>query len=128
MSKLLANQISNYNDNGPVEAKDGITTGISAADRANTISIAINNNYKKDDITSPGHIFPLMAWDGGVLERAGHTEAAVDIAKLAGLNPSGVICEIMSDDGTMARLPELIEFANQHSLKIGSVSELIEIL
>jgi len=109
-----------------IEAKEGITTGISAADRAHTISIAINNNRKKEDIVSPGHIFPLMAWDGGVLERAGHTEAAVDISKLAGLNPSGVICEIMSDDGSMARLPELIKFAKKHSLKIGTVSDLIK--
>ncbi|SVE38405.1 uncharacterized protein METZ01_LOCUS491259, partial [marine metagenome] len=80
-----------------IEAREGITTGISAADRAHTISIAINNNKSKSDIISPGHVFPLMAWDGGVLERAGHTEAAVDISKLAGLNPSGVICEIMSE-------------------------------
>ncbi len=109
-----------------IEAKEGITTGISAADRAHTITVAINNNRKKDDIVSPGHIFPLMAWDGGVLERAGHTEAAVDIAKLAGLNPSGVICEIMNDDGTMARLPELVKFSNFHSLKIGTVSDLIK--
>ena len=109
-----------------IEAKEGITTGISAADSAHTISIAINNNRKKEDIISPGHIFPLMAWDGGVLERAGHTEAAVDISKLAGLNPSGVICEIMSDDGSMARLPELIKFSKKHSIKIGTVSDLIK--
>ena len=80
-----------------IEAKEGVTTGISAADRAHTISVAINHNRKKEDIVSPGHIFPLMAWDGGILERAGHTEASVDIAKIAGLNPSGVICEIMND-------------------------------
>lgn len=109
-----------------IEAKEGITTGISAADRAHTISVAINNNKNKSDIVSPGHIFPLMAWDGGVLERAGHTEAAVDISKLAGLNPSGVICEVMSDDGTMARLPELINFAKVHNIKIGTVSDLIK--
>ena len=109
-----------------IEAKEGVTTGISAADRAHTVSVAINHNRKKEDIVSPGHIFPLMAWDGGVLERAGHTEAAVDISKLAGLNPSGVICEIMNDDGTMARLPELIDFAKEHSLKIGTVSNLIK--
>ena len=109
-----------------IEAKEGVSTGISAADRAHTISIAINKNKNKEDIVSPGHIFPLMAWDGGVLERAGHTEAAVDIAKIAGLNPSGVICEIMNDDGTMARLPELINFAKQHSLKIATVSDLIK--
>ncbi|MBS56560.1 MAG: 3,4-dihydroxy-2-butanone-4-phosphate synthase [Rickettsiales bacterium] len=109
-----------------IEAKEGITTGISAADRAHTISTAINQNRKKDDIVSPGHIFPLMAWAGGVLERAGHTEASVDIAKIAGLNPSGVICEIMNDDGSMARLPELINFAEKHSLKIATVSDLIK--
>ena len=109
-----------------IEAKKGITTGISAADRAHTISVAINNNRNKSDIISPGHIFPLMAWDGGVLERAGHTEAAVDISKLAGLNPSGVICEIMSEDGSMARLPELIKFSQLHNLKIGTVSDLIK--
>jgi len=109
-----------------IEAKKGVTTGISAADRSHTISIAINPNRNKEDIITPGHIFPLMAWDGGVLERAGHTEASVDIAKLAELNPSGVICEIMNDDGTMARLPELINFAKEHSLKIGTVSDLIK--
>ena len=109
-----------------IEAKEGITTGISAADRAKTISVAINNKRIYSDITSPGHIFPLMAWAGGVLERAGHTEAAVDISRLAGLNPSGVICEILSEDGSMARLPELIEFAKFHNLKIGTVSDLIE--
>ena len=109
-----------------IEAKDGITTGISAADRAHTVSVAIDSNKKKQDIVSPGHIFPVMAWAGGVLERAGHTEAAVDISTIAGLNPSGVICEIMSDDGSMARLPELINFAKKHSLKIGTVSDLIK--
>jgi len=109
-----------------IEAKEGVTTGISAADRAQTISVAINHNKKKEDIVSPGHIFPLMSWAGGVLERAGHTEAAIDIAKIAGLNPSGVICEIMNDDGAMARLPELINFSKEHSLKIGTVSDLIK--
>ncbi len=109
-----------------IEAKEGITTGISAADRAHTISVAINNNRKKEDLVYPGHVFPLMAWDGGVLERAGHTEAAVDISKLANLNPSGVICEIMSDDGTMSRLPEIISFAKNHNLKVGTVSDLIK--
>ena len=109
-----------------IEAKKGITTGISAADRAHTVSVAIDHNKKKEDIVSPGHIFPVMAWAGGVLERAGHTEAAVDISSIAGLNPSGVICEIMSDDGSMARLPELIVFAKKHSLKIGTVSDLIK--
>ena len=109
-----------------IEAKEGITTGISAADRSHTISVAIDNNKKKEDLVYPGHVFPLMAWDGGVLERAGHTEAAVDISKIAKLNPSGVICEIMSDDGSMARLPEIIEFANYHKLKVGTVSDLIK--
>ena len=108
-----------------IEAKEGVSTGISAADRAHTISVAINNKKSKNDIVSPGHVFPLMAWDGGVLIRAGHTEAAVDISKLAGLNPSGVICEIMNDDGTMSRLPELIEFSKKHNIPIGTVSDLI---
>ena len=109
-----------------IEAKEGITTGISAADRSHTISVAINHNRNKTDLLSPGHVFPLMAWDGGVLVRAGHTEASVDISKIAGLNPSGVICEIMSDDGSMARLPEILEFAHNHDLKVGTVSDLIE--
>ena len=109
-----------------IEAKEGVTTGISAADRSQTISVAINNNKNKQDLLSPGHVFPLIAWDGGVLVRAGHTEAAVDISKIAGLNPSGVICEIMSDDGSMARLPEILEFAKTHDMKVGTVSDLIE--
>ena len=108
-----------------IEAKEGVTTGISAADRSHTISVAINHNRKREDLVSPGHIFPLMAWDGGVIVRAGHTEAAVDISKIAGLNPSGVICEIMSDDGSMARLPEILEFSKMHNLKVGTVSDLI---
>tara|TARA_Y100001970_G_scaffold277480_1_gene381713 strand:+ start:4529 stop:5632 length:1104 start_codon:yes stop_codon:yes gene_type:complete len=109
-----------------IEAREGVSTGISAADRSHTISVAINHNMKKNDLVSPGHVFPLMAWDGGVLVRAGHTEAAVDISKLAGLNPSGVICEIMSDDGSMARLPEILIFAKKHGLKVGTVSDLIK--
>ena len=109
-----------------IEAKEGVTTGISAADRAHTISVAVNNNRNKNDLVYPGHVFPLMAWDGGVLVRAGHTEAAVDISKLADLNPSGVICEIMSEDGSMARLPEIIKFAKLHNLKVGTVSDLIK--
>jgi len=109
-----------------IEAKEGVTTGISAADRAHTISVAINHNRNKDDLVYPGHVFPLMAWDGGVLERAGHTEAAVDISKLANLNPSGVICEIMNDDGSMARLPEILEFAKLHKINVGTVSDLIK--
>ena len=109
-----------------IEAKEGVTTGISAADRAHTISVAVNNNRNKNDLVYPGHVFPLMAWDGGVLVRAGHTEAAVDISKLANLNPSGVICEIMSEDGSMARLQEIIKFAKFHNLKVGTVSDLIK--
>lgn len=108
-----------------IEAKEGITTGISAADRARTVSVAIDGTKSKTDITSPGHVFPLQARDGGVLVRAGHTEAAVDISRLAGLNPSGVICEVMRDDGEMARLDNLIAFARLHDLKIGTIRDLI---
>ncbi|UIP05842.1 3,4-dihydroxy-2-butanone-4-phosphate synthase [Erythrobacter sp. SDW2] len=109
-----------------IEAKEGVTTGISAADRARTISVAIDAMKGPDDIVTPGHVFPLAARDGGVLVRAGHTEAAVDISRLAGLNPSGVICEIMNEDGTMARLDDLVRFARKHSLKIGTIRDLIE--
>ncbi len=108
-----------------IEAREGVTTGISAADRAHTIAVAIDPTKGPADIGTPGHIFPLVARDGGTLVRAGHTEAAVDIARLAGLNPSGVICEIMNDDGTMARLPDLIAFAQLHGLKIGTIADLI---
>lgn len=108
-----------------IEACEGVTTGISAADRAQTVSVAIDPSKGAKDIVSPGHVFPLIAREGGVLTRAGHTEAAVDIAKLAGLNPSGVICEIMNDDGTMARLPDLMAFAEAHDLKIGTIADLI---
>jgi 3,4-dihydroxy 2-butanone 4-phosphate synthase/GTP cyclohydrolase II len=108
-----------------IEAREGVTTGISAADRARTIAVAIDASKGPEDIVTPGHVFPLMARDGGVLVRAGHTEAAVDIARLAGLNPSGVICEIMNDDGTMARLDDLIKFARKHNLKIGTIRDLI---
>ena len=108
-----------------IEARDGVTTGISAADRARTVSVAIDSRKGADDIVTPGHVFPLTARDGGVLVRAGHTEAAVDISRLAGLNPSGVICEIMNDDGTMARLDDLIAFARKHDLKIGTIRDLI---
>ena len=108
-----------------IEAREGVTTGISAHDRARTVSVAINPQVRTDDIATPGHIFPLRAREGGVLVRAGHTEAAVDVARLAGLNPSGVICEIMNEDGTMARLPDLVEFAQKHALKIGTISDLI---
>jgi 3,4-dihydroxy 2-butanone 4-phosphate synthase/GTP cyclohydrolase II len=108
-----------------IEAREGVTTGISAHDRARTVAVAIDPNSGPQDIATPGHIFPLRARDGGVLVRAGHTEAAVDIARLAGLNPSGVICEIMNDDGSMARLPDLVAFAQRHALKIGTISDLI---
>jgi len=108
-----------------IEAREGVTTGISAHDRARTISVAIDGRSGPADIATPGHVFPLRARDGGVLVRAGHTEAAVDIARLAGLNPSGVICEIMKEDGTMARLPDLVSFAQKHGLKIGAISDLI---
>ncbi len=108
-----------------IEAREGVTTGISAADRARTVSVAIDASKGKDDIVTPGHVFPLIARDGGVLVRAGHTEAAVDISRLAGLNPSGVICEIMKDDGTMARMDDLISFARLHSLKMGTIRDLI---
>jgi 3,4-dihydroxy 2-butanone 4-phosphate synthase/GTP cyclohydrolase II len=108
-----------------IEARDGVTTGISAPDRARTIATAIDPTKGSADIVTPGHIFPLQAREGGVLVRAGHTEAAVDLARLAGLNPSGVICEIMNDDGTMARRDDLIAFAQRHGLKIGTIADLI---
>ena len=108
-----------------IEAREGVTTGISAADRAKTIAVAINSDSTRDDITTPGHVFPLMAREGGTLVRAGHTEASVDIARKAGLNPAAVICEIMNDDGTMARLPDLVTFAQHHNLKLGTIADLI---
>jgi len=108
-----------------IEAKEGVSTGISAHDRAHTIAVAIDPGKGKDDLASPGHVFPLVARDGGVLVRAGHTEAAVDVARLAGLIPAGVICEIMKDDGTMARLPDLVEFAKEHNLKVATIADLI---
>ena len=108
-----------------IEAKTGVSTGISAADRAHTIAMAISPNAGRHEIVSPGHVFPLMAKEGGVLVRAGHTEASVDISRLAGLNPSAVICEIMLDDGTMARLPDLIPFAKEHGLKVATIRDLI---
>jgi 3,4-dihydroxy 2-butanone 4-phosphate synthase / GTP cyclohydrolase II len=108
-----------------IEAAQGVTSGISASDRAHTVAVAINPQSTMHDIISPGHVFPLVARDGGVLVRAGHTEAAVDIARLAGLNPSGVICEIMNDDGSMARLPDLLNVAKQHNLKIATIADLI---
>jgi len=108
-----------------IEAREGVTTGISAHDRAHTIAVAVDPTKGADDIVSPGHVFPLVAKDGGVLVRAGHTEAAVDISRMAGLNPAGVICEIMKDDGAMARLPDLVSFAQLHGLKIGTIADLI---
>lgn len=109
-----------------IDAKENISTGISAADRAHTIQMAINPDSTIDDFSIPGHIFPLRAREGGVLERAGHTEASVDIATLAGLKGAAVICEIMNEDGTMARLPDLISFAQTHDLKIGMITDLIK--
>ncbi|SEL02385.1 3,4-dihydroxy 2-butanone 4-phosphate synthase / GTP cyclohydrolase II [Roseovarius nanhaiticus] len=108
-----------------IEAREGVSTGISAPDRAHTVATAINEQNTMAALATPGHIFPLRARQGGVLVRAGHTEAAVDIARLAGLNPAGVICEILKPDGTMARLPDLVEFAKEHGLKIGTISDLI---
>jgi 3,4-dihydroxy 2-butanone 4-phosphate synthase / GTP cyclohydrolase II len=108
-----------------IEAREGVSTGISAHDRAHTIAVAIDAGKGQSDIVSPGHVFPLTARDGGVLVRAGHTEASIDIAREAGLNPSAVICEIMNDDGAMARLPELVAFSQFHNLKIGAIEELI---
>jgi 3,4-dihydroxy 2-butanone 4-phosphate synthase/GTP cyclohydrolase II len=108
-----------------IEAREGVTTGISAADRARTVAVAIDPSCGQQDIVTPGHVFPLVARDGGTLERTGHTEAAVDLARLAGLTPAGVICEIMNDDGTMARRNDLISFAQRHNLKIGTIADLI---
>jgi len=108
-----------------IEAREGVSTGISAPDRALTVATAINEQNTMAHLATPGHVFPLRARDGGVLVRAGHTEAAVDIARLAGLNPAGVICEVMNDDGTMARLPELVTFAAKHDIKVGTISDLI---
>ncbi|MEM9575928.1 MAG: 3,4-dihydroxy-2-butanone-4-phosphate synthase [Pseudomonadota bacterium] len=108
-----------------IEAREGVSTGISAADRALTVAVAIDQDKGQADIATPGHVFPLRARNGGVLVRAGHTEAAVDISRLAGLHPSGVICEIMRPDGEMARLPDLVRFAAEHGLKIGTISDLI---
>lgn len=108
-----------------IEAREGVTTGISAADRARTVQAAVDPNKGADDIVSPGHVFPLVARDGGVLVRTGHTEAAVDISRMAGLTPAGVICEVMNDDGTMARLPDLVAFSQLHGLKIGTIADLI---
>ncbi len=108
-----------------IEAREGVTTGISAHDRAHTIAVAVDPTKNFADIATPGHVFPLVAKEGGVLVRAGHTEAAVDVSRLAGLNPAGVICEIMNDDGTMARLPDLIQFSQLHNLKVATIADLI---
>lgn len=108
-----------------IEAREGVSTGISARDRAHTIAVAVDPGKEATDLVSPGHIFPLRARDGGVLERPGHTEAAVDISRLAGRGAAGVICEIMNDDGSMARLPDLVPYARRHGLKIGTISDLI---
>src|SRR6476620_2378640 len=109
-----------------IEAAEGVTTGISAADRARTVRAAVARDAKSSDLVQPGHIFPLQAQDGGVLMRAGHTEAGCDLAAMAGLTPAAVICEVMNDDGTMARLPDLVAFAESHGLKIGTIASLIE--
>ncbi len=125
---LMAQQNSSRHETAftvSIEAREGVSTGISAHDRALTVAVAIDAGKGAADIATPGHVFPLRAREGGVLVRAGHTEAAVDISRLAGLNPSGVICEIMKEDGSMARLPDLIAFAQLHNLKIGTISDLI---
>ncbi len=125
---LMASQNSSRHETAftvSIEAREGVTTGISAHDRARTVAVAIDSGKTAGDIATPGHIFPLRARDGGVLVRAGHTEAAIDISRLAGLNPSGLICEIMNEDGSMSRLPDLVAFAQRHNLKIGTISDLI---
>ena len=125
---LMASQNSSRHETAftvSIEAREGVSTGISAHDRARTVAVAIDSAATSADIATPGHVFPLRAKDGGVLVRAGHTEAATDISRLAGLNPSGVICEIMNEDGSMARLPDLVAFAQLHNLKIGTISDLI---
>ena len=127
---LMVNNDTNHSPNKTaftvsIEAAQGVTTGISAADRALTIKVAASPNASAGDVIVPGHIFPIQAQEGGVLKRAGHTEASVDLARLAGLNPAAVICEIMNPDGTMARLPDLQVFAKEHGLKIGTIEELI---
>ena len=108
-----------------IEAAEGVTTGISAADRARPIQVAVNKGARPDDLVQPGHIFPLRAVKGGVLMRAGHTEAGCDLTEMGGMTPASVICEIINEDGTMARLPDLIEFAKEHKLKIGTIADLI---
>jgi len=123
VSHTHARQATNFTVS--IEAAQGVTTGISAADRAVTIRAAVKKDAKPDEVVQPGHVFPLMAQAGGVLARAGHTEAGVDLARLAGLEPASVICEILNEDGTMARLPQLEAFATEHSLKVGTIADLI---
>lgn len=127
LSQMAGNNMTQYGTafTVSIEAARGVTTGISAADRAHTIQVAVSKETTTDDIVQPGHVFPIMAREGGVLVRAGHTEAGCDLAGIAGLEPASVICEIMNDDGTMARLPELIKFAHEHGLKIGTITDLI---
>jgi 3,4-dihydroxy 2-butanone 4-phosphate synthase / GTP cyclohydrolase II len=127
LSMMTSRNGTSYGTNFTVsiEAAEGVTTGISAADRARTVQAAVAKNAKASDIVQPGHIFPLKAQKGGVLMRAGHTEAGCDFTELAGLTPAAVICEILKDDGTMARLPDLIEFSKEHGLKIGTIADLI---
>lgn len=127
LSAMVQRNRDTYGTNftASVDAASGVSTGISAQDRARTIAILAAQDSRKEDLVQPGHIFPLIAKNGGVLRRAGHTEAAVDLAGLAGLQPSGVICEILNDDGTMARLPELVKFASEHGLKLGTIESLI---
>lgn len=128
LSLMPRRNIGNYNTafTVSIDARNNITTGISAADRAETIKIAIDPDKTINDLVTPGHIFPIVAEDGGVLVRPGHTEASVDISILAGLNPSAVLCEIMNDDGTMARTSDLMKFAEQHNMKIGTIASLIQ--
>ncbi|MCB0414125.1 MAG: 3,4-dihydroxy-2-butanone-4-phosphate synthase [Bdellovibrionales bacterium] len=128
---LMVSDTSNYSPNKTaftisIEASDGISTGISAADRAHTIKVASSPSAKPSDVIMPGHIFPIKAQEGGVLKRAGHTEGSVDLARLAGLTPAAVICEVMNEDGSMARTPDLIRFAEKHGLKIGTIEDLIQ--
>lgn len=128
LKPMVSSNGTSYGTNftASIEAAEGVTTGISAADRAHTIRVAVGKNTKASDLVQPGHVFPLTAVNGGVLMRAGHTEAGCDLAAMAGLTPSSVICEIMKDDGTMARLPDLFEFAKEHQLKIGTIADLIQ--
>jgi len=130
LSPMVSHNTSRFNTafTISIEAKEGVTTGISAFDRAKTIATAIDPTKTFDDLATPGHIFPIVAKEGGVLERAGHTEATVEIPRLAGLIPAGVLCEIMNDDGTMARRDDLIPFAAKHNLKIGTIADLISFI